>query len=253
MTEDINKGSKRQPRNLHLHYHYYRNQNKPLAGDAGLEAPGGGASMGPAEQNASLSANECMDSDQANKNASNVSVIGTGHGDPRSASRPAVTSPAIGNPVASPDFNRMRLSEPLAAGHAAYSNQDHGVGAGRNPDLAVGVNGRNIQQGRTESYRTDHLTTVNGDVNAGDTSRNVTYMQGRVSVQHLDLAGAAGRFDGMQDVSHSPQRPDWHQERTSATPDNGSHSLNHPQSTYMQSMKSQSPVDVMRALQQRMG
>lgn len=59
-----------------------------------------------------------------------------------------------GNPVAnmhSPtgSYAADRVSEPLTAGHAAYSTGDHGLGAGRSSDIAVGQHGMNIFQGGT--------------------------------------------------------------------------------------------------------
>lgn len=233
---DITK-RKEQPRNLHLHYHYYRNQNKPLAGDAGVEAPDVCAAHDVAES---------MVDAQMGKGG--PAVVGTAGGkDPLAASRPSVSSPAIGNPVASPDFNAMRLSEPLTAGHAATSVYDHGVGAGRNPGVAV--HHLDLQQSSPVVRSLTTVSSHNGDDDHHD--RAITHPTGSVNVNRLDFAGQAGRFGGLNLPAGNPGHPADHQHRESATADNGSHSLNHPQSNYMPSMKSS--LDIMRETMRKMG
>ena len=213
---DLNKGKGKQssPVNLHLHYHYDSAENR---------AAGPAAPVSPHQDEAEAMVDAQMDK---------------------------AIAATTGNPYGE-DYGAMRVSEPLAAGRAASSTGDHGVGQGRNADLAVGITGRDIKQGRTQSYRQESLSTVNGEATT-DPSRDITYTPGRVNVQRLDLAGAAGRFGGMQPVNPSLNRPGYHQHRDSATPDNGSHDLGTPQSTYVSSMKSESRLDLMKALQRRM-
>jgi hypothetical protein len=159
---------------------------------------------------------------------------------------------STGNPVAnvhSPtgSYAEDRVSEPLSAGHAAYSPEDHGVGAGRLADIAIGHPGRNLRQSSTQVSPLAVLSTVNGDNEHHD--RDITHAPGSATVARFNAAGEAGSYGGMQMPGGNPLRPDWHQHRDSAVPANpgvpsGQMAAQVPA---RQSMKSESPLDIMKA------
>lgn len=130
---------------------------------------------------------------------------------------------AIGNPVRT-GYQDQRLSEPITAGHAAYSaSGDHNLGAGRNPGLAVGQPSLDNQSHLPGNDSTVNLHTVRGDL-MGDVAPNLGGFShaGNVALQMFDARNGAGSFTGMQRVNPSPARPDYHQEHT--FPSNGGHS-----------------------------
>lgn len=89
-----------------------------------------------------------------------------------------------------------------------------------------------------------NLRTVRGNVvDAGipDSSPGGFSHPGQVALASFDAANQAGSYRGMQSVNHNPARPDYHQERGSATAPNGSHSLSDPASHVRKSR-----VDIMR-------
>jgi hypothetical protein len=137
---------------------------------------------------------------------------------------------ATGNPVApvgGQSYSEARVSAPLTAGRAAPSTGDHGVGAGRRAEIAVGHDTMRQHQAPTGFDQVlSRLRTVAGDNAYGD--KDITYMPGEVALRMFDAAGQAGNYHGMQQVNPSPQRPDWHQSRGSATMPNGSHGLSNP-------------------------
>jgi hypothetical protein len=158
---------------------------------------------------------------------------------------------AAGNPVASPggrSLTEARVSPPLTAGHQAPSSGDHGA-AFADPmpgPRALALGHPDLRQSST-SFDTmlAKQRTVNGDNANGD--RGVTYTAGEVALNLFNARGQAGQYRGMGPVGHSPDRPDWHQARGSATPPNGTHGLSDPGShAAPQAMKGSEAREVMR-------
>lgn len=145
------------------------------------------------------------------------------------------------------DYNRERLSAPVATGQAAtspgahYSSFDRPSGAG----LAAGH--QDLRQSNTsfESVLTT-LRTQRGDRIAAEAGLGGFKEQAQVSPRFFDAASAAGQYTGMQNVNPDPYRPADHQSRDSATSRNGSHSVANPASTPRPSMKSESALDLMK-------
>ena len=101
-----------------------------------------------------------------------------------------------------------RRSEPIGPGHASYSQEDHGVGAGRPDHLAVG----HLDLRQSHARFSDvvvQLRTVQGDNQNGD--RDMIHEPGTARVNVWNPAGAdAGSYAGMAPRSITPVRPDWH-------------------------------------------
>jgi hypothetical protein len=129
---------------------------------------------------------------------------------------------ATGNPVdhvhsATGNYNADRLSEPLTAGHAAPSTGDHGVGQGRNPEIAAHHPSLNQQSRTVLPWQV--LRSVNGDNQFGD--RDITHPRGTAVVQQLQVQHP-DQFTS--DPSGNPNvRAADHSARNSATPSNGTH------------------------------
>lgn len=146
-------------------------------------------------------------------------VVGTGRDSRASATPGDPGSPAVGAPYSPQNYQSMRLSEPLTAGHAssATGGGDHNLGAGRNPDLAVGISGRNINQSSTNPVTWQSMRTANQDRPDAD----IIYAPGRVNVQLLDLSGASNAPQFRDPVTGNPAvRGMDHIARDSATPAN---------------------------------
>lgn len=143
----------------------------------------------------------------------------------------AAGNPNPGNPYPN-TYSADRVSAPLTAGRANPSSGDHGVGQGRNADIAVGhpddrradsmVGMSIMRQHQVPGKPADliaRLRTVAGDDN-GD--RGITYYAGEVALQSFDAASqASARYRDMQRVNHSPERPAAH--TTPIGQDNGPH------------------------------
>jgi hypothetical protein len=132
-----------------------------------------------------------------------------------------------------------RVSPSRVTGGAARSTGDHGDPmapcgprqlAWEHPDLR--------QQSVNFSDVIARLRTAPPE----DASRAVTYTPGEVALNLFNARGAAGSYPGMQPVGHSPQRPDWHQSRGSATAPNGSHSTTGPVQSNAVSNKAAGPL-----------
>jgi hypothetical protein len=109
-------------------------------------------------------------------------------------------------PTSTPRDNRGRFSRGLAQGH---------------PDLT--------QHNTSASQVLAHLHTVRGntlDLGVADTTAGGFSHAGEATLHSHDFASQAGSYTGMQDVNHSPARPDFHQARTQQS--NGTHSLSEP-------------------------
>ena len=130
------------------------------------------------------------------------------------------------DPYTGAEHASNRVSAPLDdLGHASPSTGDHGVGQGRSSFIAA--HHPDLRQSSTSFDDVlARLRTVNGDNANGD--RDITHTPGEVALRMFDAAGQAGHYHGMGPVNPSPERPDWHQHRDSATPPNGSHSLADP-------------------------
>lgn len=129
----------------------------------------------------------------------------------------------IGNPHQGSDHNANRVSEPLTAGHQAPSTGDHGVGAGRNQDLAAHF--LDLRQSATTYTPLAMLRSVNGDDQNHD--RNITHSTGTVNVGRLD-ASAAAPYGGPMPSGHPSMHGADHIARNSPIAPNGSHSLRDP-------------------------
>ncbi len=117
-----------------------------------------------------------------------------------------------------------RISPPLTAGHQAPSTGDHGADPMNVPGpRSIAFGHQDMRQSSTSFNDViARLRTVNG---AGNGDRDITYTAGEVGLNLFNARGQAGAYPGMQPVGHSPERPDWHQSRGSATPPSGSHGL----------------------------
>jgi hypothetical protein len=129
---------------------------------------------------------------------------------------------ATGNPVdhvhsATGNYNADRLSEPLTAGHAAPSTGDHGVGQGRNPEIAA--HHPDLRQQTTTVFPWQTLRSVNGDNQFGD--RDITHPRGTAVVQQLQVPHP-DQFTS-QPSGNPNVRADHVTARNSATPSNGTH------------------------------
>jgi hypothetical protein len=128
------------------------------------------------------------------------------------------------DPYGGAGYAEGRTSAPLTEGHASPSTGDHGVGQGRSSFLAA--HHPDLKQSNTSFDQViTRLQTVNGD---GNGDRSTTYTAGEVGLRMFNAAGQAGHYHDMAPVDPSPQRPDWHTARNSATPPNGSHSTGRP-------------------------
>jgi hypothetical protein len=125
-------------------------------------------------------------------------------------------SPANGNPYGE-DYSADRLSEPLTAGHAAPSAGDHGVGQGRNPEIAAHHPSLNQQSRTVLPWQT--LRSVNGDNQFGD--RDITHPRGTAVVQQLQVQHP-DQFTSQPSGNPNVRAAD-HSARNSATPSNGTH------------------------------
>jgi hypothetical protein len=126
---------------------------------------------------------------------------------------------AAGNPVDAPDYNADRLSEPLTAGHAAPSTGDHGVGQGRNPEIAA--HHPDLNQQTTTVFPWQTLRSFNGDNQFGD--RDIVRPPGRAVVQQLQVRHP-DQFTS-QPSGNPNVRADHVTARNSATPPNGTHTV----------------------------
>ena len=135
---------------------------------------------------------------------------------------------ATGNPVPPSPGSRPvtdRLSPSRVTGGAAPSTGDHNASAFSDPmnqpgPRALAYAHENLRQGTTARLPLVAMTTQVGD-NANH-DRDVTYWPGRVGLDRLDAAAAAG----MSGPSANPgSRPAPHIARDSATLRNGSHGL----------------------------
>jgi len=166
----------------------------------------------------------------------------TGHGDvegarrliARRAKELGVKNPlesseksTMGNPHPGRDYNRDRVSEPLSAGHASPAVGDHGVGQGRNAEIAA--HHPDLQQGSTRPAPWFATRTAEGDNQYGD--RSITHVAGQVGVSFLDLRGAASPApEALLPAANPAARRMDHIARDSATPPTPGHPLTDPQS-----------------------
>lgn len=148
---------------------------------------------------------------------------------------------AYGNPAAVRDYNADRVSEPLTAGHAAPSTGDHGVGAGRNPEIAA--HHPSLRQGGSTTFpllnnvQLAHGNTFFGQVGFSEPAR--------VNVTRLDTGGHDTQFTS-QPGGNPASRAGDHQHRDSATPPNGTHTPGNPCRPPTQAMKSGDALDIMK-------
>jgi len=132
---------------------------------------------------------------------------------------------STGNPHQGSDYNADRVSEPLTAGQQAPSTGDHGVGAGRNPEIAA--HHLDLRQSVVRYTPLGTLTTHN---DPGNGDRGIIYPPGTVAVSRLDAAAAAGASGPLLPSGHPSMHGSDHIARNSATPQNGTHSLANPTS-----------------------
>jgi hypothetical protein len=150
--------------------------------------------------------------------------------DAETVAEPDETKGTMGNtpPGYGQSLAAARVSPPVTAGHQASSTGDHGAAMAADPMCQPGP--RELawqhpdlrQQSVSFGDVIARLRTVNG---AGNGDRDITYTAGEVGLNLFNARGAAGSYPGMQPVGHSPQRPNYHPARQSATPPNGSHTM----------------------------
>lgn len=147
-------------------------------------------------------------------------------------------------PYGDTDYAGHRVSAPITEGHASPSTGDHGVGQGRGSHIAA--HHPDLRQSNTSFDSVlATLRTVRGDRTAAEIGLAGFAEAGEVTVRQFDAAGQAGHYHDMQPVNPSPQRPDWHQARGSATSPNGGHSLASPQSNAV-AMKASDAREIMK-------
>lgn len=191
---------------------------------------------------------EAMVDAQMGKNApgSSAAFVGTPGPDAGATGTPVVHGSRFSDFFDVPQ-EHSRLSEPLTQGRAATSVYDHGVGAGRNPGLAVDHIDLTHQSSPVVSGVRFTTGSHNGDNEFGD--RNITHPTGSVTTTGFNAAGESGSFTGMRLPMGLPARMGDHISRDSATPSNGGHSLGNPTSNAVKS----SPLDIMRATMRKIG
>jgi hypothetical protein len=147
------------------------------------------------------------------------------------------------NPVRNP-YQDSRLSEGLTDGRQSPSSGDHGVGQGRN--RAIAAHHPDLRQSNVDfSDVLANLRTCEGDDEWGD--RSMIRYAGEVALHSFDAANQAGRYQNMQNVDHSPARPDYHPSQQSATKPNGSHSVHDDVQSNAVSRKGMTPLEIMKA------
>lgn len=168
-----------------------------------------------------------------------------GHQDVMEADCGKAIEPALNN--VSRDF---RLSEPIAEGHAAYSTGDHGVGAGRSREIAMGH--PDMRQGSTSVTPWTALRLRNQD----RPDAEIVFGRGRVAIQQLDPGDADGpRLAGMASGNPAMHTGVPHSARNSATPPTwgpANDSLG-PQQATSHAVKGMSPLEIMRSTQKIIG